>query len=257
MQPLARQNDDNPGIVEQYQVVVNGWEIVKAYSELVDPEIQIQNFADQGSALERGDEEATSGDDEFVLAMEYGMPPQSGWGMGIDRVISLLTGQENLRDVILFPLMKSEKLSNEAKKSKDTKLAVVLLNQEANLEYWQKLNTVAHLNASFAAREGKRLFMQDTVVTQDGQSIKLNIQHAIMMKDAPTNTELIEVVKKAREGGLVAVEFTREMIGTTDDRKVRDATALKDLQNVEFLGVLVFGERKEVDAITKHFPLSK
>lgn len=81
MQPLARQNDANPGIVEQYQVVVNGWEIVKAYSELVDPEIQMQNFADQGAALARGDEEATSGDDDFVLAMEYGMPPQSGWGM--------------------------------------------------------------------------------------------------------------------------------------------------------------------------------
>lgn len=257
MQPLARQNDANPGIVEQYQVVVNGWEIVKAYSELVDPEIQMQNFADQGAALARGDEEATSGDDDFVLAMEYGMPPQSGWGMWVDRVISLLTGQENLRDVVLFPLMKSEKSQNEAKKSQTTKLAVVLLNQSSNLEYWQKLNTVAHLNASFAARQGKKLFMQESVVTQDGENIKLNIQHAIMMKDAATNTELIDVVKKARETWFDAVEFTREMIGTTDDKKVRDATVLKDLHDVEFLGVLIFGERKEVDALTKHFPLSK
>ncbi|ATU05507.1 lysine--tRNA ligase [Candidatus Gracilibacteria bacterium HOT-871] len=107
MQPLARQNDENPLIVEQFQLVANGWEIVKAYSELVDPEIQKANFDAQGDALDRGDEEATSGDDDFVLAMEYGMPPQSGWGMGIERILSILTAQENLRDVFLFPLMKS------------------------------------------------------------------------------------------------------------------------------------------------------
>lgn len=113
MQPLARQNDENPDIVEQFQVVVNGWEIIKAYSELVDPKIQKENFDAQGEALERWDEEATSWDDDFVLAMEYGMPPQSGWWMWIERVFSLLTGQENLRDVFLFPLMKSWKKSEE------------------------------------------------------------------------------------------------------------------------------------------------
>lgn len=106
MQPLARQNDENPEIVEQFQVVVNGWEILKAYSELVDPEIQKANFEEQTDALEKWDEEATSGDDDFVLAMEYGMPCQSGWGMWVERIYSLLTEQENLRDVVLFPLMK-------------------------------------------------------------------------------------------------------------------------------------------------------
>lgn len=109
MQPLARQNDENPTIVEQFQLLVNGWELIKAYSELVDPAIQKANFDAQAKAKEMGDEEATSGDDDFVLAMEYGMPPQSGWGMGIERIFSILTEQENLRDVVLFPLMKSEK----------------------------------------------------------------------------------------------------------------------------------------------------
>ena len=107
MQPLARQNDENPLIVEQFQLVANGWEIVKAYSELVDPEIQKANFDAQWDALDRWDEEATSWDDDFVLAMEYWMPPQSGWGMWIERILSILTAQENLRDVFLFPLMKS------------------------------------------------------------------------------------------------------------------------------------------------------
>lgn len=109
MQPLARQSDENPYIVEQFQVVVNWWEIIKAYSELVDPEIQKANFAEQAKAKEMWDEEATSWDDDFVLAMEYGMPPQSWWGMWIERVFSILTWKENLRDVTLFPLMKSIK----------------------------------------------------------------------------------------------------------------------------------------------------
>ena len=81
--------------------------------------------------------------------MEYGMPCQSGWGMGIDRIVSLLTGQENLRDVVLFPLMKSKE--TEGKKQK-TQLAVSILNKESKLEKWQELNTIAHLSASFAAR---------------------------------------------------------------------------------------------------------
>lgn len=108
MQPLARLSDTNPNIVEQFQVVVNGWEIIKAYSELVDPAIQKQKFEEQKKALEKWDEEATSWDDEFLLAMEYGMPPQSGWGMWIERILALLTWQDNLRDVFLFPLMKPE-----------------------------------------------------------------------------------------------------------------------------------------------------
>ncbi|MEF2174866.1 MAG: lysine--tRNA ligase [Candidatus Absconditabacteria bacterium] len=106
MQPLARVSDENENIVEQFQLVVNGWEMLKAYSELVDPIIQQKNFDEQAQAQAQGDEEATSGDSEFVHAMEYGMPPQSGFGMGIDRLVTILLGLENLRDSILFPLVK-------------------------------------------------------------------------------------------------------------------------------------------------------
>ena len=108
MQPLARQSDEDENIVEQFQLVLNGWEVLKAYSELVDPKLQQEKFNEQSGAIEMWDEEATSWDDDFVLAMEYGMPCQSGWGMWIDRIVSLLTGQDNLRDVVLFPLMKKE-----------------------------------------------------------------------------------------------------------------------------------------------------
>lgn len=118
MQPLARTADADAQIVEQFQLLVNGWEICKAYSELVDPLLQQANFDKQAEAAAKGDDEATSGDDSFVEAMEYGMPPQSGFGMGLERILAILTGQDNLRDVVMFPLMKlrnqtEDKLENE------------------------------------------------------------------------------------------------------------------------------------------------
>ena len=106
LSPLARRNDQNPSITDRFQLVVNGWEIVNAYSELVDPVDQRERLEKQMQLHNRGDSEAMVMDEDFLTAMEHGMPPVSGWGMGIDRFVCLLTGQENLRDVILFPLMK-------------------------------------------------------------------------------------------------------------------------------------------------------
>jgi len=104
--PLARISDADPRKCEKWQVVVNGWEIINSYGELVDPVRQMENFAEQSKAEEGGDQEATSADMEFVRAMEYGMPIQAGFGMGIERIIAILTQQDNLRDVVMFPLMK-------------------------------------------------------------------------------------------------------------------------------------------------------
>lgn len=109
LQPLARVNDEDNRIVDQFQLVVNGWELVKAYSELVDPVDQKERFTSQQKAKKAGEVEVMEGDDEYIIAMEHGMPPISGWGMGIDRVITLLTKQDNLRDVVLFPLLRPGK----------------------------------------------------------------------------------------------------------------------------------------------------
>jgi len=94
--------------VDRFQLVVNGWEIVNAYSELIDPIDQAERFSRQAAARAAGDEEAMEIDDDYVLCMEYGMPPISGWGMGIDRVVALLSGVDNLREVVLFPLLRPE-----------------------------------------------------------------------------------------------------------------------------------------------------
>lgn len=108
LSPLARKNDENLEITDRFQLVVNGWEIVNSYSELIDPIDQAERFNEQIKAREDGDDEAMMKDDEYIEAMEYGMPPISGWGMGIERVVALLTEQSNLRDVVLFPFMRPE-----------------------------------------------------------------------------------------------------------------------------------------------------
>jgi lysyl-tRNA synthetase class 2 len=106
LSPLARKNDGDPGRTDRYQLVVNGWEVVNAYSELVDPLDQRARFEAQARAKAEGDEEALEVDEDYLEAMEHGMPPMSGFGMGIDRFVALLTDQENLREVVLFPLVK-------------------------------------------------------------------------------------------------------------------------------------------------------
>lgn len=121
LSPLARRNDTNPRLTDRFQLVVGGWEIVNAYSELVDPADQAKRFEDQAKASEGGDSEAHRKDDDFVKALEYGCPPASGWGMGIDRVVALLMQQTNLRDVVLFPLMKPTHGKQEPQGKKDAK----------------------------------------------------------------------------------------------------------------------------------------
>lgn len=106
LQPLARVNDEDQRLVDQFQLVVNGWELVKAYSELVDPIDQRERFLEQARVKAAGDDEAMEMDEDYLIAMEHGMPPISGWSLGIDRMLAILTGQENLRDVVLFPLMR-------------------------------------------------------------------------------------------------------------------------------------------------------
>jgi lysyl-tRNA synthetase, class II len=108
LSPLARKNDVNSLVVDRFQLVVNGWEVVNAYSELVDPIDQTQRFKEQAAARAQGDTEAMEVDNDFVTCMEFGMPPISGWGMGIDRMVALLTNASTLRDVVLFPLLRPE-----------------------------------------------------------------------------------------------------------------------------------------------------
>jgi lysyl-tRNA synthetase class 2 len=108
MAPLARRNAENPNYVDFFQFLVHGVEIVKAYSELVDPIDQRERFEEQMSAREHGDLEAMPLDEEFLTAMEHGFPPIAGVGIGIDRLAMVLCGCENIKDTVLFPLLRPQ-----------------------------------------------------------------------------------------------------------------------------------------------------
>lgn len=106
LSPLARKNDDNPNITDRFQLVVNGAEIINAYSELVDPIEQRARLEEQAKLKSQGDAEAMPMDHDYLKAMEYGMPPISGWGMGVDRLMQVLLDLPNIRDSVLFPTMR-------------------------------------------------------------------------------------------------------------------------------------------------------
>jgi lysyl-tRNA synthetase class 2 len=104
--PLAKTHRSNPRLVERFESFINTWEIANAFSELNDPKVQYDRFMDQVKAREAGNDEAQMLDQDYVTALEYGMPPCGGWGLGIDRLCMLLTNSLNIRDVICFPTLK-------------------------------------------------------------------------------------------------------------------------------------------------------
>lgn len=109
MTPLAKKHRSKDGLVERFELFVNGKEIANAYSELNDPIDQKERFEDQLKLAARGDDEAMAMDDDFVRALEYGMPPTSGLGIGIDRLVMLMTNQSTIQEVLFFPQMRPEK----------------------------------------------------------------------------------------------------------------------------------------------------
>ena len=116
MSPLCKRHRNNPELTERFELMVNGKELANAYTELNDPIDQRARFEEQMKLSERGDDEAMFIDQDFLRALEYGMPPTSGMGIGIDRFVMLLTGQTTIQEVLLFPMMRPEKVKKVATK---------------------------------------------------------------------------------------------------------------------------------------------
>jgi lysyl-tRNA synthetase class 2 len=105
--PLSRRNNENPAIADRFELFIGGKEIANGFCELNDPDDQAERFKDQARAKADGDDEAMGFDEDYIIALEHGMPPAVGVGVGIDRLVMMLTNQSSIRDVILFPQLKS------------------------------------------------------------------------------------------------------------------------------------------------------
>lgn len=124
MSPLTKRHRETPQLTERFELMVNGKELANAYSELNDPIDQYERFVEQMRLSEKGDDEAMIIDHDFIRALEYGMPPTSGMGIGMDRLVMLMTGQTTIQEVLLFPQMRPEKVARRDKEEAFTALGM-------------------------------------------------------------------------------------------------------------------------------------
>ena len=134
MSPLTKKHRDNPSLTERFELIVNGKEIANCYSELNDPIDQRERFEEQVKLMERGDDEAMFIDEDFLTALEYGMPPTAGIGIGIDRLVMLLTNNSSIQEVLFFPQMRPEKKVETVKLTDNEQAVKTILSENGTLE---------------------------------------------------------------------------------------------------------------------------
>lgn len=175
MSPLTKEHRDNPELTERFELMICGKEVANAYSELNDPIDQRERFEAQMDLADRGDDEAMFIDQDFLRALEYGMPPTSGLGIGMDRLIMFLTNNPSIQEVLFFPQMRPEKKTIEVELSEDEKLLVSLLEKEEGKMELSKLKEVAGLSGKKWDKAMKALASHDLTQVMTENDVKVVI----------------------------------------------------------------------------------
>ena len=175
MSPLCKEHRDNPELTERFELMVCGKEIANAYSELNDPIDQRERFEAQLKLADRGDDEAMFIDQDFLRALEYGMPPTSGLGIGMDRLIMFLTNNQSIQEVLFFPQMKPEKTAPSVELNDDEK-AVFEILQKAESMVLHELKTQSGLSNKKWDKTIKGLTKKDVAkVTKNDDGLYVEI----------------------------------------------------------------------------------
>ncbi len=264
--PLAKRSSD-PRYAERFEIFIGGIEGGDNWTELNDPVELLARFKDQAQKREAGNEEAHPFDIDFIEMMEHGMPPTTGLGPGIERLIMMLTEGERIDDVIFFPLLRpapltpdqrelylSDSVSGELVVEQDfSKKLVIALRDD--IENWQALNTVSHISARLG-HDIDKLTTGEMFETADKKAHPRNSQYPIIAVKADAG-DLKKLISKVRASGLPFIGYIREMIETTDDKEIVTILSSKKDDDIEYLGIGVFGPNEEVDALMKKFRVWK
>jgi len=249
LEPLAKRDPQNPQLVQRWQIVAGKSEHGKAFSELNDPIDQLSRFEEQQAARDAGNEEAQFMDEDYVKSLELGLPPLSGFGVS-ERLFSFLLGK-HIKECVTFPYIKKQTQDDGKKQKTMVAHAIILRNDDQPL--WSQMNAVAHLSAAFAAREGRQLIQTDASDSADGITIPMNIAHAIIMKQTDSTDSLKELALKAQKLNLEFSVFTEDMRNSSNDDKVIMAHSQKSNEQINYLGVLIFGKKSTIEEITEEF----
>ncbi len=247
--PLAKRQAQNPGFVERYQVIIAGSELGNGYSELNDPIDQAARFSRQQALRDNGDAEAQMYDKDFVEALEYGMPPVSGFGVS-ERLFSFLADKPS-RECVLFPLLRPDSATS---KQDFSQKSVIVINPD--LPPWQIMNTSGHI-ASFLGNKMRQPFDSGShFSTKDGVNLPRNSQYPIVTLTA-SKTELKMLMDQVRSTDLLYIGYIPEMMDTTNDKKLAEMISGKTDNEIIYAGIGIFGPKDKVDLLTGKFPLWK
>lgn len=270
--PLAKSNPDNPNTVQRFQAVIAGSELVNGYSELNDPQDQLDRFLQQQQMRDSGDTEAQMLDIDYVEMLEYGMPPACGFGIS-ERVFWFFEGV-TAREGVPFPQLRSEvdsvtksiypevfgigpsiKSKTTAKPQDFSKRIVAVVRKD--LEAWRVANAVAHMSTIMGNKIPQNMLTSGEVFSDaNDNSIPRNSQYPIIIMRADEKT-LHKLHTQAQKSGLIHHVFIKEMQDTTNDNEIVESLSDKDLEKIEYYGVSFFADNKIADQLTKGLQLWK
>lgn len=272
--PLAKNHRDNPRLVERFETYVNTWEIANAFTELNDPKVQYERFMGQVEAREAGDEEAQMLDQDYINALEFGLPPCGGWGMGIDRLVMVLTGSPNIRDVICFPTLRPKKDKKEATPKtisaensapanadyktldENAKRFVMVVNgKEDNMA--RVMNALGHSMAGLAGNVAKDEGLSFVDYADADGNIHPSISHyPVIVLKAKNSNQIRKIRAAAEDRGIAYTNFTDTMTtGSTEEQM--NATKAQSEDELNYLGLCMFGDRDALGELTGKLSLYK